>query len=66
MVAVWKPGSLIASEAWAQPAKAVNATLIGIRAEEVECVAVYGFTKYGNGVASGCYAEEQGTKYTKT
>ena len=57
-VAVYKDDILLG--AWAQPIEPQSATLQGIKSENIDCVAVYGYTIYGNGVTSGCSVEEQG------
>ena len=53
-------GTLIG--AWKQPADSRNATIIAIKPEDgINCVAVYGYTMYGDGVSSNCVIEEKGT-----
>lgn len=54
-VAAYKSGTLI--DEWDQPATPPNATIAGVHPDDVDCVAVYGYTKYGNGFSSGCVVQ---------
>ena len=61
-VAAFKDNVLI--DVWDKYADSQNASIHGLKSEDVDCVTVYAYTKYGNGFSSGCFTEEQGTTET--
>jgi len=60
-VKVWKTDNTLLG-AYSQAADSSKAIIAGIKQHDgVVCVAVNGFTKYGEGPFSGCVLEEHGT-----
>ena len=58
---VWKTDNTLLG-AYSQAADSSKAIIAGIKQHDgVVCVAVNGFTKYGEGPFSGCVLEEHGT-----
>lgn len=63
-VEIWKTDNTLLG-AYSQAADSSKVTIPGIKEEHrVACVAVNGFTKYGDGPSSGCAFEEHGTLCT--
>lgn len=63
-VEIWKTDNTQLG-AYSQAADSSKAIIAGIKEHDnVACVAVNGFTKYGNGPFSGCTLEEHGTLCT--
>lgn len=61
-VAAFKHNVLI--KVWDKKVESRRATIKGLKSEVIDCVAVYAYTRYGNGFSSGCFTEEQGTTET--
>lgn len=52
VIATFKRNVRIAE--WSEPANATNASKSGVKADEIDCVIVYGYNKYKGGYANSC------------